>query len=116
MNKIKKNDIVAVRTGKDKGKIGKVLKVIFDKNKVISRVIVQGINIQTHYNKPKGMQSGSIEKKEGSIHVSNVSIVNPSIYNDQMDSIKSLKDCVKIGFKLEGNKKIRFVKKTGVAI
>lgn len=118
MNKIKKNDIVAVRLGKDKGKIGSVLKVIInDDNKKPERVIISGVNIKTHFNKPKGMQPGSIEKKEASIHVSNVSIVNPDLYKEGQETIKSLKDCVKIGFQInQDGKKVRFIKSTGKQI
>jgi large subunit ribosomal protein L24 len=66
---LKKNDIVVVTTGKDKGKQGKILGVDLEKN----RVLVEGINFLTHYERPSQQnQKGGISKKEGSIAISNV--------------------------------------------
>jgi large subunit ribosomal protein L24 len=72
--KIKKNDIVMVIAGNDRGKTGKVLKV-FPKN---SRIIIEGINIRKRHTKPnqKNPQGGILEK-EASIHVSNVMMLDP---------------------------------------
>ena len=72
--KIKKNDMVMVIAGNDRGKTGKVLKV-FPKN---SRVIIEGINIRKRHTKPnqKNPQGGILEK-EASIHVSNVMMLDP---------------------------------------
>lgn len=72
--KIKKNDTVIVIAGNYKGKIGKVLKVFPDKN----RIIVEGVNIRKRHTKPnqKNPQGGIIEK-EAPIHVSNVMILDP---------------------------------------
>ncbi len=67
--RIKTNDQVIVITGKYKGKVGKVLHVDHKKN----RVIVEGVNIQTHHKKARGPQNpGGLVKSEGSIDASNV--------------------------------------------
>ena len=70
---IKKNDLVYVITGKDRGKTGKVLKVFVDKN----RAIVEGLNfIQKHTRaNPQKNVKGGILPKESSIHVSNLMVV-----------------------------------------
>ncbi|CAA3705227.1 50S ribosomal protein L24 [Candidatus Portiera aleyrodidarum] len=70
MYKIKRNDVVIVITGKEKGKIGKVKRI--SKNKVW----VVGINIRKHHKKNKGKTIGGIIKKEASINYSNVAIFN----------------------------------------
>jgi len=72
--KIKKNDMVMVIAGNDRGKTGKVLKV-FPK---INRVIIEGINIRKRHTKPsqKNPQGGILEK-EASIHVSNIMMLDP---------------------------------------
>ena len=70
--KIIRDDKVKVIAGNNKGKIGKVLKVIVDKNKVI----VEGVNIIKKHQKPNQMnQQGGIIEKEAPIHVSNVMLV-----------------------------------------
>jgi len=72
--KIRKNDIVLVTAGNDRGKRGKVLKVFPDKR----RVIVEGVNfIKRHQRPTQTMQQGGIIKREGSIHVSNVMLIDP---------------------------------------
>jgi large subunit ribosomal protein L24 len=72
--KIKKNDMVMVISGNDRGKTGKVLKV-FPKN---NRVIIEGINIRKRHTKPsqKSPQGGILEK-EASINASNVMMLDP---------------------------------------
>ncbi len=71
MAKIKKNDIVTVLAGKDKGKTGKVLK-IFPKN---NRVIVEGVNfVKKHLKRTREDQKGGIIQKESLIHISNLAI------------------------------------------
>jgi large subunit ribosomal protein L24 len=69
--KLKKNDRVVVTAGKDKGKIGKVLKITPDK----TRVIVERVNMIKRHTRPSKKGKGGIVEKEGSIHVSNVSII-----------------------------------------
>ena len=74
MAKIKRNDQVVVIAGKDKGKQGRVLRVISDKD----RVLVEGVNIVTKHKKPNPQlnQQGGILKQEAPIHVSNVMLLD----------------------------------------
>ncbi|MCB1592479.1 MAG: 50S ribosomal protein L24 [Alphaproteobacteria bacterium] len=100
--KVKKGDKVVVLTGKDRGAKGEVLKVMADEN----RVIVQGVNMVTRHNKPSQLSGGGIEKKEASIHVSNVALLDP----------KSDK-ATRVGFKvLKDGKKVRVARKSGETI
>ena len=71
--KIKKGDSVIVITGKYKGKLGNVLSILKDKD----RVIVQGVNIIKRHRKATQESPGKIEEIEASIHISNVSHVDP---------------------------------------
>ena len=100
---IKKDDTVIVLAGEDKGKTGKVLKVLVDKN----RAIVEGINIVSKSAKPsaKNPQGGSV-KQEASIHISNLSLIDPK-------SGKATRVAVK---KTEDGKKVRIAKKSGEEI
>ena len=71
---IKKGDIVFVNTGEDKGKTGRVLKVLVKD----SRAVVEGINIVSKHTKPSAKNpQGAIEKKEAPIHISNLNVVDP---------------------------------------
>lgn len=99
--KIKKGDKVVVLTGRDKGKSGEVKKVILAE----SRVIVQGVNVQTKHRKPSQTNPGGLDKVEASIHVSNVALIDP----------KSNKP-TRIGFKTVGGKKVRVAKRSGEQI
>ena len=88
--KIKKGDSVIVITGKDKGKLGNVLSILKDKD----RVIVQGVNIIKRHRKATQESPGKIEEIEASIHISNVSHVDPD--NGKPTSVKyETKDGVK---------------------
>ena len=72
MNKIKKNDIVYVLTGRDKGKTGKVFRVMPSED----RALVEGVNyVKKHARKTKADQQGGIVQKESPIHLSNISIL-----------------------------------------
>jgi large subunit ribosomal protein L24 len=72
---IKKGDTVQVIAGDDKGKSGKVLEIVSEKN----RAIVEGINIVTKHQKPSaGKPEGGIKKTEASIHISNLMLVDPA--------------------------------------
>ena len=94
--KLKKGDEVIILAGKDKGKIGKIIKV----KPLNNKAIVAGINKVKKHKKPDNNQSGGIVEKEMPIHISNLS------YYDSV-----LKKGVKIGFKFsDKNKKIRFNK------
>lgn len=102
--KIKKNDIVVILTGKDKGKEGAVLATNYKKQ----TVIVKGINKKTKHHKPdQENQSGKIEKKEYPIHISNVNYLVKKGVGSQ-PSIGT-----KIGFKFDKKtgKKERYMRK-----
>ena len=72
--KIKTGDAFVVTAGKDKGKRGKVTKVIRSSN----RVIVQGANMVLKHQKPSQDSAGGIIPKEASLHISNVALVDPT--------------------------------------
>lgn len=100
--RIKKDDIVKVIAGKDKGKTGKVLRTIPKKD----LVVVEKVNIVTKHIKPRGPQNpGGIEKMEAPIHVSNV------MYFDS-----ALGKATRIGYKIEDGKKVRIAKSSGNVI
>ncbi|AML49737.1 50S ribosomal protein L24 [Coxiella burnetii] len=93
MKKIKKDDTVIVITGRDKGRQGKVLKVLPN-----SRLLVEGINLVKKHVKPnpnKNEQGGILER-ELSIHVSNVAIYNPAAKKADRVGIKTLEDGSKV--------------------
>ena len=97
--KIKKDDIVKVIAGKDKGKTGKVLRIIPKKD----LVVVEKINVVTKHIKPRGPQNpGGIEKMEAPIRVSNV------MYFDSASG-----KATRIGYKYEDGKKVRYAKSSG---
>jgi len=97
-SKIKKGDTVRVIAGKDKDKEGKVLQVKDE------RVLVEGVNVVSRHTKPNAANAqGGIIQKEAPIHVSNVMLVADG-------------QAVRVGFKVENGKKVRFSKKTGKAI
>lgn len=100
--KIRKGDTVIVRTGRDKGKRGDVLKVLPSEN----RVIVQGVNVVKRHTKPSPQGAGGIVEKEASIHISNVAHIDPK--NDS---------ATRVGFKfLDDKRKVRFAKRSGEVI
>ena len=99
--KLKKGDEVIVLSGKDKGKTGKIIKIITKQRKAL----VSDINKVKKNQKPDNNQPGGIVDKEMPIHISNLSFYDPQ-----------LKKAVKIGYKLENKKKIRFNKLSGKAI
>ena len=82
---IKKGDNVCVLAGEDKGKTGRVLEVLRDKN----RAIVEGINIITKATKPTAQYpQGGLVKKEAPIHISNLNLVDPKSGKATRSSIK----------------------------
>ena len=99
--KLKKGDDVIVLTGKDKGKTGKIVK-IFPK---LMKAIVSEINRVKKNQKPDNNQPGGIIDKDMPIHLSNLLFYDPE-----------QKKGVKIGFKLNNNKKIRINKSSGKEI
>jgi len=73
--KIKKGDTVYINAGNDKGKTGKVLSILKDKD----RVIVEGVNMVHKHTKPNSKQpQGGIIEQEAAIHISNVNLLDPS--------------------------------------
>jgi large subunit ribosomal protein L24 len=69
LRRLRKDDTVMVMTGRERGKTGKVLRVLAEKN----RVIIERVNLVKRHTKPRGVQSpGGIVEKEASIHLSNV--------------------------------------------
>lgn len=103
MRKIKRDDEVIVLTGRDKGKRGKVAKIVDD-----SRVLVSGVNIVKKHQKPNPQANvqGGIVEKEAPIQVSNVAIYNAA--TSKAD---------RVGFKiLEDGSKVRVFKSTGEVI
>ncbi|MBU2885256.1 50S ribosomal protein L24 [Gilvimarinus agarilyticus] len=102
MRKIKRDDEVIVIAGRDKGKRGKVVRVLSDE-----KLIVSGINLVKKHQKPNPQLgvAGGIVEKEAAINVSNVAIFNAA--TGKAD---------RVGFKLEGEKKVRVFKSTGEAV
>jgi len=96
--KIKSGDTVTVIAGDHKGSEGKVVSVDREKNKAI----VEGVNMVSKHTKPSAKNpQGGIVKKEAPMHISNLSLIDP----------KS-KKATKVGIKVEGDKKVRFSKKS----
>lgn len=102
MLKIKSEDEVIVIAGKDKGKRGKVRTVVDAK-----RVIVSGVNMVKKHTRPNPQAgvAGGIVESEAPIQVSNVAIFNPS--TNKAD---------RVGFKVEGERKVRIFKSSGEEI
>ncbi len=100
MQKIKVGDTVRVIAGKDKGKEGKVLSV----NTKNNTIVVEGVNQITKHVKPGyGNAEGGIVTQDGPIQVSNVMYVSDG-------------QATRVGFKFDGDKKVRYAKKTGKTI
>ena len=98
--KIKKGDTVRVIAGNDKDKEGKVLSV----NAKDKKVVVEGVNMITKHMKPSAMnQQGGIVNREAPISIANVMYLHKG-------------KPTRIGFKIEGGKKVRVAKSTGETI
>jgi len=94
--KVKTGDTVRVMTGEDKGKEGKIVKILIDKNKAI----VEGANMVSKHTKPSAENpQGGISKFEAPIHISNLMLVENG-------------KTTRVGFRMEGDKKVRFSKKS----
>ena len=90
---IRKNDTVIVLTGEDKNKTGKVLKVLVDKN----RAIVEGVNFVSKSTKPSAQNpQGGIVKQEASIHISNLSLIDPKSGKPTRVGIQKNEDGTKV--------------------
>jgi large subunit ribosomal protein L24 len=102
MRKIKRDDEVIVLTGKDKGKRGKVQKVLDD-----NRLLVTGVNMVKKHTRPNPQMgvAGGIVEKEAPIQVSNVAIFNPA--TNKAD---------RVGIKIDGGSRVRVYKSSGEAI
>jgi large subunit ribosomal protein L24 len=99
--KIRKGDRVVLLTGKDKGRTGQVIKVLPKDD----RVFVQGLNLVQRHTKPtQADPNGGIKSKEASVHVSNVAIAD------------SNGKPTRVGFRIDGDKKVRVAKTTGEVI
>lgn len=99
--KLKKGDKVVVIAGKDKGKRGEITKVL----PAEGRAYVSGVNLIKKHNKPSQISAGGIETKEAAIQLSNLMIEDPK------DGAPT-----RVGFRMEGDKKVRFAKKSGELI
>ncbi len=102
MLKIKRDDEVIILAGKDKGKRGKVRKVLGN-----GKLVVSGVNMVKKHTKPNPQAgvAGGIVEREAPIQVSNVAIFNPS--SNKAD---------RVGFKVDGDTKVRIFKSTGEVI
>jgi large subunit ribosomal protein L24 len=99
--KIRKGDKVVVISGRDKGRSGEVIEV----RKTQDRALVRGIHMVKRHQKQSAQQEGGIIAKESSVHLSNLSLADP----------KDGKP-TRVGFKMVGDKKVRFAKRSGVEI
>ncbi|APZ45050.1 50S ribosomal protein L24 [Polaribacter reichenbachii] len=94
--KLKSGDTVKVIAGDNKGSEGKVLQIIKDKD----RVLVEGVNLVSKHTKPSAQNpQGGIVKKEASLHISNVMLVEEGV-------------AVRVGYNVDGDTKTRISKKT----
>jgi len=94
--KIKTGDTIRVITGEHKGEEGKIVKVFIDKN----RAIVEGVNMVSKHTKPSAENpQGGIVKKEASIHISNLMLVEKG-------------ETTRVGYRMDGDNKVRFSKKS----
>ena len=104
--KIRRDDLVKVIAGKDKGKTGKVMRFDIKKEKVY----VEGLNIQTRHQKEMMLRDtqrqqaaeGGVIKSEGPIHISNVMLLDPKTG-----------DPTRVGIKREGGRRVRIAKRSG---
>ena len=102
MAKIKRNDMVIVIAGKSKGKTGRVLRVITEKN----RVLVEGAGMVKKHVKPNPQRNiaGGILEQEAAIHTSNVMLLDAE------------GNATRVGYRFEGDKKIRVARSTNTDI
>ncbi len=100
--KIRKGDKVIVTTGKDKGKMGEILRVLPSDN----RAYVNGVNMMKRHTRASQTNPGGIVEKEASIHISNLAHVDPKTDKPTRVGFKTLKD----------GRKVRFAKRSGEVI
>jgi large subunit ribosomal protein L24 len=101
---IRKNDQVLVQAGKDRGKRGRVLIVMPDKN----RLVVEGVNIVKRHTKPNPQKNikGGIVEREASIHLSNVMLIDPETSEPTRIGSKTLAD----------GRRVRIGRKSGAVV
>ena len=99
--KIRKGDKVVVITGRDKGRTGEVIEVRPSEG----RALVRGVHMVKRHQRQTPQQEGGIISKEGSVHLSNLALADP----------KDGKP-TRVGFKIDGDKKVRVAKRSGVVI
>ena len=99
--RIRKGDKVVVLSGRDKGRSGEVVEV----HPRAERALVRGVNMVKRHQKQTAQQEGGIVSKESSVHLSNLALADP----------KDGKP-TRVGFKMVGDKKVRFAKRSGVEI
>ncbi len=100
--KIKKGDRVVVLTGRDKGRMGEVLRVIPTED----RLVVQGVNMVKRHTRPSQVSPGGIVEKEAAIHISNVAHIDPK--DDKP---------TRVGYRVEeSGRKIRIARRSGEPI
>jgi large subunit ribosomal protein L24 len=99
MASILRNDTVIVLAGKHKGKTGRVLRIIAEKN----RVLVQGVGLMKKHIKPNPQRNikGGIAEQEAPVHISNVALVDGN------------GKATRVGTRIEDGKKVRFARTTG---
>ncbi len=101
MQKIRKGDKVVILAGKDKGRTGEVIQVMPKED----RAVVRGVNVVKRHQRQSQTQEAGIITKEAPIHLSNIAIADP----------KDGKP-TRVGFKIDGDKKVRVAKRSGVSI
>jgi large subunit ribosomal protein L24 len=100
--KIKKGDRVVVLTGRDKGRMGEVLRVIPTED----RLVVQGVNVVKRHQRPSQTSPGGIVEQEAKIHISNVAHIDPKTDKP-----------TRVGYRIdEGGRKIRIARRSGEPI
>ena len=99
--KIRKGDTVVVISGRDKGRSGEVIEM----RPAQGRALVRGIHMVKRHQKQSAQQEGGIVSKEASVHLSNLALADP----------KDGKP-TRVGFKMVGDKKVRFAKRSGAEI
>jgi large subunit ribosomal protein L24 len=99
--RIRKGDKVVVLSGRDRGRTGEVIEMRPKED----RALVRGVNMVKRHQRQSATQEGGIISKEASVHVSNIALADP----------KDGKP-TRVGFKMLGDKKVRFAKRSGVEI
>ena len=104
MSPVRKNDMVVVRAGKDRGKRGRVLRVLAEKN----RVVVEGVNMMKRHTRPNPQKNikGGIVEREASIHASNVMLLDPDTNEPTRIGSKTLAD----------GRRVRIARKSGTTV